>query len=77
MTAAGKHFEYVDEPLSEEAKNKQRKTPTALKVRCTDTGEIFSSAQKAGQNKKIYGNTISAVCRGQRKIADGLHWEYI
>ena len=50
-----------------------RKVP----VRCVDTGEIYESATEAGRRLNIQNSKITAVCRGKRKTAGGLRWEYI
>jgi hypothetical protein len=46
------------------------------RVRCIDTGQIFSSINEAGKEKGILPTHISSVCRGNRKKTGGLRWEY-
>lgn len=61
-----KHKEIIK--LASEAKYK--------KVKCVETGEIFSSVKEA---KEKYGKGIhiSDCCNKTRKIAAGYHWEWI
>ena len=45
------------------------------KVKCVETNVVYNSIQEA---EKITGiKHISCVCRHERKIAGGYHWEYI
>jgi len=46
------------------------------RVRCIDTGQIFSSINEAGKEKGVLPTHISSVCRGNRKKTGGLRWEY-
>lgn len=51
---------------------------TVKKVKCIETGKIFSSPAKAGRYYGFAdGDMISKVCRGARETAKGLHFEYI
>ena len=74
--------------LSEEHKEKLRKPKVShrglkaknnngrtSRVRCVDTGEVFSSIEEA---RKVYPscNHIGDVCRGLRYQTGGLRWEY-
>ena len=45
------------------------------KVRCIETNEIFNSLKEA--QKKYKTNHIHDVCKGNRNIAGGYHWEYV
>lgn len=47
----------------------------ARKVRCVETGEVFSCIKFA--DEKYGGRTIKDAARGRQKTAHGLHWEYI
>ena len=46
-------------------------------VRCIDTGAEFASIQEASAATGVCRKSISAVCRGRRKTAGGLRWEYL
>ena len=46
-------------------------------VRCIETGEIFPSAYKAECKLGFPRGSISHCCRGERKKAGNLHWEFI
>jgi group I intron endonuclease len=48
-----------------------------VQVKCLDTGEIYESATDAGRRLNINNSKITAVCRGRRKTAGGLRWEYV
>jgi len=46
-------------------------------VKCVETGEIFGGVREAARKLKIpYHSGISACCRGERKTANGYHWQY-
>lgn len=52
----------------------------AVSVRCRETGEIFATSRDAAI--KMFGiprrgDHIAQVCRGERNIAYGYHWEYV
>lgn len=48
------------------------------KVKCIETGKIFSSPVKAGRYYGFEdGDMISKVCRGTRTTAKGLHFKYV
>lgn len=46
-------------------------------VVCVDTGVRYTSATDAGRQLNIANSKITAVCRGRRKTAGGLRWEYV
>ena len=46
-------------------------------VRCIEVGEIYKCAQDAADKLGICKTSISKVCKGTRKTAGGLHFEYI
>ena len=77
ITAAGHRFEYVDSPLSDEAKKRQPQKPHTRKVRCIDTNEIFDTITEAAGYSKSCPSHITRVCRGERLKAGGFHWEYV
>ena len=67
--------------LTEERKNQIKtfmntKHPRAKKVRCIETGEIFSSARKAAEAYNTAHSCITRVCNGERKTTLGKHWEW-
>lgn len=48
------------------------------KVRCIETGIVYESASEAA--RQVPGTNqskICMVCRGQRNICGGFHWEYV
>ena len=49
----------------------------AKKVRCVETGDIFSYIGEVKEKYGIYTEHIGAACIGNRKTAGGYHWEYI
>lgn len=51
--------------------------PSARKVRCTETGEVFDTMKDAGEWLGLTGYcNISSVCNGKLKTYGGYHWEY-
>lgn len=49
----------------------------AKKIKCVETNQIFESQNAAARELGISQGAISEVCRGKRKLAGGLHWEYV
>lgn len=49
----------------------------AVAIRCIDTGEIFNAVVDAENKYSISHQNIIKVCKGQRKTAGGLRWEYV
>lgn len=49
----------------------------SVPVRCIDTGKQYKSATEAGRLLSISNSKITAVCRGNRKTAGGLRWQYV
>ena len=47
------------------------------RVLCVETGIIYNSAHEANRQTNINLTNICKVCRGERHIAGGYHWEYI
>lgn len=76
-------------PLSEERKQKNRlahlgkyhKLETKMKrakpVRCIETGVIYYAIIEAERQTKVARNNIICNCKGKRKSAGKLHWEYV
>lgn len=57
----------------------KRKTVEALskKVICLETNEVFESMADAYRKTGVFQNSISQVCRGERKTAGGYHWKFV
>ena len=53
------------------------KNPTAKKVRCIETGEIFSCCREASLKYGMHENSLSKLIRLDGGKAKGLHFEYI
>ncbi len=51
--------------------------PRARKVRCLETGFIFSCLKDAALATGTSNHNISAVCNGRLKTSGGFHWEYV
>lgn len=78
----GKHLENVriaNKKYSKFTKEAIEKGVAASrkKVRCIETGEVFSSMKDACEKYNISATHLSAVCRGRRKTAVSMHWEYV
>ena len=60
------------------------KNPSAKKVQCIETGEIFDTIKQAGEWCHIGHSDIAALIRGKQKSAgkhpstgEKLHWKYV
>ena len=47
------------------------------KIRCIDTGEIFTSIRDACKRYGLLEQNVGGVCRGIKKTCGKLHWEYV
>lgn len=52
------------------------KNPKAKKVKCITTGEIFTTMKEAGEKYNVDYRYISDCCRGVKKTAGEMEWEY-
>lgn len=50
--------------------------PRSRSVTCRETGLTYSTIAEAAKETGVNERAISAVCRGERKRAGGLHWSY-
>jgi hypothetical protein len=73
--AKNKRFAYLDDYENGEIPQFIPLTGNKRKVRCIETGEIFSSISDAGREKGA--KKITMVCKGSRKTSGGFHWEYV
>lgn len=53
------------------------KKSNSKKIRCIETGEIFTSITQASKKLKINRNNISNSCYGNTKNTKGFHFEFI
>lgn len=51
-------------------------TQNKRRVRCVETGVIYDSVLSAAKLNNIADSNIVGCCKGTRKTAKGLHWEY-
>lgn len=81
----GRKSHRLGKHLSEEHKKNLRKShtgmsgannPSARKVLCIETGEIYSTIKEASNKMCISSSSICSCCRGNRKTAGGFHWKY-
>ena len=77
IRSGGMKFEYLDQPLSEENRLKERKRPSAIKICCVTTKEIFNSIAEAAKNFGIPDTNINAVCHGKCRHAKGYVFEFL
>jgi group I intron endonuclease len=74
-----KSKEHIARMVASRIKNKKNagdKNPSAKKVICIETGDIFTTMKEASE---VYGLSISGVCQcctGAIKACHGWHWEY-
>lgn len=76
IRAKGMKFEYVDAPLSEEAKSR-KPNYFSEPVRCLNTGEIFPSMKVAAEHFGMTDGSVSAVCTARCLSINGLKFEYM
>ena len=71
--------EHPEEAYAFRLQNVAKATEARKKpVRCIETGEVFESAAAASRaTPKTSQSKICMVCRGQRNICGGYHWEYV
>lgn len=65
----GKHF-------SDESKKKMSDSAIHKRVICIETNTIYSSIKDASTELSISGSNICSCCKGNRKMASGLHFKY-
>ena len=59
------------------AKIKGGNNGRAKKVRCIETGEIFSCTRDAENKYSLSRGLVASCCRGDQKTSNGMRWEYI
>lgn len=62
--------------LSERSKNMDR-SYQFVKVRNKETGELYDSVKQASEATGVLATHITRVCKGKRKSAGGIKWEYV
>lgn len=73
-----KHSEETRKKMSENHANvKGGNSPSAKKVKCVETGEIFPSAREAAEFAKVCKSSITNCTSGLSKTAGGYHWEKV
>lgn len=66
----------INKMSDKERKEKYGRDPwNKKKVLCVETGIVYSSITKAESQTK--SKNISMVCNGQRKTANGYHWQFV
>lgn len=68
-------FAYFDEGKDYKIK-KTNHVNEKKRVRCIDTGKTYDSIKEAGRETGAHVGSIGHVCKGRRKKAGGLRWEY-
>ena len=54
-----------------------RKARKARKVRCIETGEVYTSQSEASRNLGVKQQSIGKVLKGEQKQTGGYHFEYV
>ena len=72
-----RHTDEVKKRLSECHKGQAWNRKYKDKVLCVETGEIYENASEAGRALSIDACGILKVCRGERYICGGYHWQFI
>ena len=57
--------------------NKRIAAARGKKVRCIETGIVYSSISEASRQTGINIGSISQCCNGKQKTAGGFHWEFV
>ena len=76
-TTKGLRFAYLDDyeqgtvPIFKPLNGNKRR------VRCVDTGKVYTSAREAAGDTGASAGKIDMVCQGKRKTTGGLRWEYV
>lgn len=73
----GLKFAYLDDYESGSVPEFKPDNGNRRKVRCVETGEVYSSLIEAAKAKGINSSKISSVCKGKRKTTGGCRWEYV
>lgn len=68
-TAGKMHWEFVD--------NITNKKASPRPVHCITTNITYCTASEAERETGINSSSILRVCKGERKTANGLEWEYV
>ena len=75
-----KHSQETKDKIGRANNGKVRTIETRLKVskkvRCIESGELFSSIGKAAERYKVSISAISKVVTGKQKTCKNLHWVY-
>ena len=63
------------------AKNEDGSLPPTVghirRVRCLETGKVYATVTAAAEDLFLSVSMITAVCKGRRKAAGGLTFEYV
>lgn len=76
----GKHWNENQRKIITEANRKNQQggnNSNARRVKCITTGEIFDCISDAMRKYDINKTNISACCKGKRKTAGKMTWEYV
>jgi len=67
------------EVMEKRRKNQVRggASPKAKKVRCIETGKIYSAISEAEIETGVKRKNISHCCNGEQNTAGGFHWEFV
>ena len=77
IRSGGMKFEYLDQPLSEENRLRERKRPAAVKIFCVTTGEIFNTIAAAAKHFELSTMSIKQVCCGKCRHSKGYVFEFV
>lgn len=66
----GKRNEIVSKKLTNHPKKSK-------KIRCVETGIVYSSSREIERELGYFHSNILACCNGKRKTRGGYHWEYV
>ena len=71
------HTDEMKKKLSEKRKGVQSPRRNTTPVFCVELNKEFKDAAEAGKELSLDSSCILKVCRGERKICGGYHWEFL
>lgn len=71
------HTDEAKKKVGDANRGKSRNLVCTDKVLCAETGIVYDNSRVAYKETGIDSSCILKVCRGERKIASGYHWQFV